>query len=401
MPLTIRLDKRHFVDVPSIIVFREGEITYALDTRSKAIVFGDVDSALVIQKAVDYLRSGRVVVREGEYTIKRTVNIHSHIVVEGVNAKLVATGDYPVFSVVGSDAERVTDVVIGGFEIVGGGKTNPKAHGIYLEFTNFCKLHDLRIMNCREAVSVKDVYGNIYEDVVALDNYMGFHSSLPTSSSRPMNNFVIRNYVISMTDYYGALMEGISGCKVYGLVVEGGGLATPSDGIVIKGGELSDFIACVSRFNGGNGWYLTPNNPPWNVVSGVRLVSPTSSENSGNGVVLDGVTHVEVVGGEVRGNIQNGVVVKDSTHISIEGLHVVDNSRVGSGQASGILISGTSTRVHVVNCHVIGSHKYGVEEVGNVSENLIALCNLGGYVVGPVSRLSPTSVAVLCRGVDL
>jgi len=392
------------VEETSYIVFTDGSRYYAKNGNTGMIEYSDTNAANVIQYVVNRVAErggGKVFIRAGEYLINSTINLRSGVTIEGEgrNTRLIATGDFPVFRGVGTDTNRLLHVVDRDMEIVCGGKTNPNAHGIQLEFANEIRLYNLWLTRCREAIWVKDVYNNHYAHIFMLDNYIGFHAAFPSGAS-PINSFTMVDVVINNTDSFGAVLEGISGCKVFGLEVLRAGRATVSDGILIKGGEWNEFVACLSDLNTGNGWYLTKNVAPWDRLRGIRLISPWAGSNGFSGIVLDEVMQVTIVGGDIRSNKFAGIVVKDSSNIIINGVKVVDNSKVGDGQASGILVRGTSNRVWITSCHVIGPHKYAIEEYENPNDNLIAFNDLEGFVTGAIMKLGDKTVVIFNKNYD-
>jgi parallel beta-helix repeat protein len=80
----IQLDHRHFVGEPSIIIFKESDVVYALDARTKGIIASGSDASDVIQKAINYITSGKILIRHGTYEITKTIKINnSWIQIEG------------------------------------------------------------------------------------------------------------------------------------------------------------------------------------------------------------------------------------------------------------------------------------------------------------------------------
>jgi len=79
------LDKKHFVDEPSVVVFKEGNNVYALNTVTKAIIAKDIDAGKVIQSAKDAAPwGGLIFFKAGEY------NIYSKLV---INRRLRLCGE--------------------------------------------------------------------------------------------------------------------------------------------------------------------------------------------------------------------------------------------------------------------------------------------------------------------
>jgi hypothetical protein len=110
-PERVVLDHRHFIGAPSIIVFQEGGVFFALDTRTKAFVAQGPDAAAVIQKAVDRVEEGRMVfIKGGVYnlTAKITTTKTVFLVGEGTGTRLLPTG---AFDAIDAAKIRARDLV--------------------------------------------------------------------------------------------------------------------------------------------------------------------------------------------------------------------------------------------------------------------------------------------------
>jgi len=59
--INIVLDKKHFIDVFEAVVFKDGDMVYALDTRTKAIIERNTDPSIVVKAAVEAVKTGGVV----------------------------------------------------------------------------------------------------------------------------------------------------------------------------------------------------------------------------------------------------------------------------------------------------------------------------------------------------
>jgi len=83
---SIRLDHRRFVGEPSIIVFKEGDIVYALNARTKAMIASGDDDSTVIQKALDSLTPGRTwkekVIMKGSFNLSKRIVVPSYTHIE-------------------------------------------------------------------------------------------------------------------------------------------------------------------------------------------------------------------------------------------------------------------------------------------------------------------------------
>jgi hypothetical protein len=72
------LDKKRFIEEATIIVFKEGDKVYALNTASKAIIAEDVDAGAVIQTAINTINGrGRIFIKAGVYDLYSPISYTS------------------------------------------------------------------------------------------------------------------------------------------------------------------------------------------------------------------------------------------------------------------------------------------------------------------------------------
>jgi len=87
------LDKKHFIGEANVIVYKEGNIVYALDNRSKTIIDKGEDASTVIQSAINALTAGgKIFVKNGLYVLSSrnldSANIYYSILVNTSNLTL-------------------------------------------------------------------------------------------------------------------------------------------------------------------------------------------------------------------------------------------------------------------------------------------------------------------------
>jgi hypothetical protein len=153
----IRLDHRHFVDEPSVIVFKEGDVVYALDTKTKKIISSSTDAATVIQKAIDALPStgGKVFIKEGRYILSSTLKLKSYTCIKGAGPRItvlaVKNGVPCAVQVFGNSAtDRLKRVTLKGFSVEqemwdGTEEGLWNIGGIYIKYADLLNIDDVYI----------------------------------------------------------------------------------------------------------------------------------------------------------------------------------------------------------------------------------------------------------------
>jgi len=93
----VRLRAEHFVKSPDYIIFEKPKGVFkALNCKTQAIEFKDVDASAVIQSAMDALTPNRAwqerVLLKGDFTLKSTIRLPSHTILDFRQARLFASG---------------------------------------------------------------------------------------------------------------------------------------------------------------------------------------------------------------------------------------------------------------------------------------------------------------------
>jgi parallel beta-helix repeat protein len=184
----------------------------------------------------------------------------------------------------------------------------------------------------------------------------------------------------------GIFVVGSSDIRVENSLVEGSlrhGLHPGGD--LNRGGV---WINNTSRDNGSNGFHFCWDNFDM-VVTGNVLEDNGRYGVGGLGLGGEfGDCFNTVSDNLIRGNAREGIQVNGGSYNTIVGNTIVDNSLLGTGRFSGILLGNAS--FVVVADNTIGTatgqatQKYGVEEYGTANENLIVGNDTSGNVEGGI-----------------
>ena len=383
----------------SYIVYEEGGTYYAKNGRTGQIEFSGTDASEVIQRAIDALgdRGGRVFLKSGGYVLTKPIVMRSRVRLEGEEmqaTELVVSGDFPAIKIEGSspaDVDRVIRVTVSGILITGTGTGYPNCHGITVVNANEVKVLDVTIYNCRAGVYMKNVWQAYLYRLLLDHNHIGIFVDYPSEGY--VNALNIAHVQIAGSESHGALLRGISGCKVYGLEV----LRSGSDGIHIGGGVWNEFVSVLVDMNNGVGLYMNIGDPPFDYLKGFRFIDLWSGSNGNSGVVVENGLWIDFIGGQVEANKYAGIVLRNCQACKVIGMTISGNSRELSGAHSGILLSGTSTKNIIAfnKCSPSGgfNHKYNIEEYEAPDYNIIVYNDVSeGYQLGAIQRIANTIV---------
>jgi hypothetical protein len=119
--MSIRIDRErlakalNLVRGASYIVYREGDMYYAVNGVTGLVDFSSTDASEVIQKAINALPDGgEVFIKTGVYRITKTISLKHYVKIrgEGHSTLLEPDSNVIVFSGVGTEADRLRYVVI-------------------------------------------------------------------------------------------------------------------------------------------------------------------------------------------------------------------------------------------------------------------------------------------------
>jgi len=117
------LDQRHFVDEPSILIYKKDDKSYALDAYSKKIVSSSTDDSTVFQDAIDAVGTGELVaVRSGKYHFNAVVDVKDRALHARGRAEITGRG----FKVDGGGSIvgfKLVNTVGTAIDVAGGGVT--------------------------------------------------------------------------------------------------------------------------------------------------------------------------------------------------------------------------------------------------------------------------------------
>jgi hypothetical protein len=140
------LDKKHFIEEASVIVFKEGDKVYALNTASKAIIAEGADAATVIQQAINALTPGRthkeiVCVRGDMGVLSTGITIPSYTIFDARQARFQAPPSGYAF-IIGGAATESWFIDVLGLKLQGNTTANG---GIKLDHANYCSCYDVDV----------------------------------------------------------------------------------------------------------------------------------------------------------------------------------------------------------------------------------------------------------------
>jgi hypothetical protein len=275
----IVLDQRHFVDEPSVIVYKKNDRVYALDCFSKKIVSDGTDPSTVLQAAVDGVGSGElIVVRSGSYPFNAQVDVKDRALVAA--GRVIVTGR--------------------GFKVGGGGKLS--------------------------GFIIREVTGNAIEvaggGVLIANNVIEYPSQdgIHIDGDAGAENLYTGN-VIQSAERYGVNFERVGTADIGGHYFRENLIGNVSTTILTDAG---------ARFKGPAGsysyiWWIG------NVIDGIK---------DGPAILIDGVTPVTLAGWNWLTTGKDGIAVID---VKDCGRIIVKDAIIGGPSGcTGIIWRGTN-----------------------------------------------------------
>jgi hypothetical protein len=175
----VRLDRRHFVDEPSIIVFKENETYYALDAETKAVKAQGPDAATVMQQAVNALTyGGKIFLKRGTYVGDITIDRPLMLLGEGRgDGELGLKGTIIDGKITVTKADvkpshvTIADLVCKGLDL-------------------FCYRSHFRNLAVEGQVVLRGYYDNSFEDIfIRADNVEGLVLNPDSQTAAVQGNF--------------------------------------------------------------------------------------------------------------------------------------------------------------------------------------------------------------------
>ena len=323
-----------------------------------------VDDNVQIQAALDELGAigGRVILSEGTFNISASINLDlfQEVVGMGWNTVLKPVNDLnvPIFDA-DKGGDDIHDIRLADFSIFGDDSTGLGAsqHGI-----QFTRPYWVYVVNVK----------------ISLIGGSGIR--ILTAPAR-RNVVELRNIFTSTVGRHGIEINDQSD-------------------LLILGGELnlSGELNFPTRTNNGfRGIFL--NNTPTVVILGAHIFG-----SSGDGILLEGLSHECVINGVVsEGNSANGIAISGSDRVTIVGNLSRDNSAVTDDTHSGIHLSNSDDSVVVGNRCFEGTagptgQKYGIEESGTSDGNLFTGNNVANNDTAGLILAGTNSIARLNLG---
>lgn len=360
-----------------------------------------------IQEAMDALggNGGTVTIPPGEYLLRRSIRIYSHVTLQGAGEKTIlrkvkqtgsrlaapADAESRSVSVVDATGWRAGDA-IGIFDRKTVGWLHVptiikevRGNELLLERRigrAFDPAQSGSVINYFSAISGSQVTGVVIKDLV-IDGRREENPGVDTVLRRGLElgfNFAAIN-LVDVTD------SRIENCRIQGW---------PSDGISLQRGGGNVVTRCVVEHCRGEGYHpggglhdsvFSNNAARRNLASGfffcarVQRVTVKNSQflNNGRNGVGDlghsGDTGNIVEENLCEGNALNGIEMLDGEANTVRNNICRNNSRSAAGRCSGILLAATARSVVSGNqCHddqPIRTQKYGIEELADCRENMI------------------------------
>jgi len=362
---SIRLDHRHFVGEPSIIVFKEGDLTCALDVKTKALIVQSRDASEVIQRAIDYVVAngtviknekneyemvgggGRILIKRGEYVLRAGLNFSNayNIDFEGEGRSTVLKLDDGVNDSIIKDLKDKANTrarnTIRNLLLDGNRRNNERGCGIHIRYSSDNIIEDCEIRRFAE----DGIYLEPIGDKTCENNKL-FH--LDIKECKVGVHFNARdNRIIDSYIYH---------CD--------------SDGVVVEAGAgSSQILLCGIYGNGGNGIN----------VKGIK--GPPE------------IWHVEIYGCSIDYNGKHGIVMTDDVkYTTILANRLFRNSRESPGTYDGINIThpqnGWSSHIIIIGNRIYDGHRYGIyfDLHPNSEPSFVGLnfCKENYVLLGPV-----------------
>jgi len=156
------LDKKHFIGEATIVVFKEGDVVYALDNRSKAIIAEDAVADRVIQRAVDTigLNKGSIWLK-GDYEFGDSVILKGDTGVDIYSDGVIYPPIGKAAFILGSDTESYSCSKLFLNQVMGKGSGVAEGR-VALEVRNAAQnlVKVNRVWDCKYAVHVKPTGAN-------------------------------------------------------------------------------------------------------------------------------------------------------------------------------------------------------------------------------------------------
>jgi len=302
----IVLDYRHFVDEPSVIVFKKNGVVYALDCFSRKIIASGTDASTVMQCALDQSEPwSLVVVRPGEYVFSTPVTIDNRTVVAA--GRPVITGK--------------------GFKVTGAGR-----------LIGF-------VLRNIEGNAIEVMGGNI----VIADNVIEYptQDGIYIDGDKGAENLYVGN-VIQSAERYAINLERSGTADL-------GGHSFRNNNI----GNLSETIRtdAGARFHGPrrSGCYIS-----WmlNSIDGIK---------DGPAMIIDGVTPVFIVGFNWITTAKNNIAIIDVK--DCDGLTIKDAVLLGPSGCTGIIWRGENDSAFIDGIATRGISRLFALDTGAVLYN--------------------------------
>jgi hypothetical protein len=275
---------------------------------------GTTDNKTAIQAAIDLFKtfsatstSGvRIVLPRGRLKVGSAIAITSAhgVHIEGAGplaTEVYSTGNYIVFSAVNDATTPLNKFSLSNLTVRGGGNSSGSAHGIWLEWNNHCRLENIQLFSCRNALNLLHSWQlkltNVVGDGSGSDAcYNGLYQDATTLTY--IDNAVLADRVIfrNCTNDCFRIINGqgstYTSCQAMAATGYGFNIASPPTGTVKS--QWLHMINCLADTCTGGNWNIVKGNA---TAVGEMILTGCWTGNSGaEGMIINGGTNILISG---------------------------------------------------------------------------------------------------------
>lgn len=354
---------------------------------------GTTDNAAAIVRAMDRLTAqggGIVEIPAGTYALASPLPLPDQIHVRGQGpgaTVLKSLGNFPVFREI-RDGQTPMRAAVSDMIIVGGGKSNPDAHGIVTRFSNRSRFENLSFRSCRHALDIAHAWQlfciNLSVEGAGADqNHVGWW--MHETDLQYIDNAVQAvNCNVQGVEKYGFRLVNFQGskfvnCEACGVMEHGWYLGDPASGDTkVCWGVFANCLADSTRSDG------------WRIVRGqatdlkeIQLANCWAGNTGGHGVRIEGGEGLVLSNWLIIEPFQCGLQLEHCSRTTFSSGSIREFNRTGEGYAGINLVHSSHNIIAHNHCH--SSHRdsgggRGVDENGDSDANLVIGNQLSGFL---------------------
>ena len=387
------------VEPAAYIVYIDSGTTYARNGTTGAVDYSGTAQS-VLQNVLNALTNGgSIFIRAGTYGISSTITIPStyNLTVEGEGSAtiIVMTGNNPVFS-----SNAGTLWTVRRLQIQGGGSSNSNAHGFQLTDPTDCKLEDIYLLNCRNAIDVTTAWHlaltnlTIGNEGTGPQNYFGIYSHDPAQGAGDNTAITANGVNIAKTVSDGIHLEHVSGSKWVNCEVNsagGHGVFVGLPATTHYPTHFSHWANCLSDSNTMDAWHIDGSGSQNGIATDMQFAN-IAAGNSRVGLYLKNVGNIVISNPLMKTFTQHAIEIDttstgSSFHVVINGGYVDGYDSAGSGRYAGVYVN-AAVKNAVIGTHFVGNGTIGsVYETSGSDYNIYSLLDYNGdealHSVGP------------------